>query len=163
MAVAAPGDEDGEASAGDDEDDGVGLDAAAGDAGEGTSAKGSRSTSGDTDADADATELEDDVNEVEATPFYGERTDEAAPLKLISLGDSLPLSYRSDNGTRESEFYLNAEDKENINPYYDVVRRLSPTELIGQFMKTSSPRVRIWEGGEGGEKGERAVCWVVKG
>ncbi|CAM9869635.1 unnamed protein product, partial [Discosporangium mesarthrocarpum] len=57
-------------------------------------------------------------------------------------GDSLPLSYRSDNGTRESEFYLDEFEKENINPYFDVVRRLSPTELIGRFMRTANPRVQ---------------------
>lgn len=67
--------------------------------------------------------------------------DDIAPLSLLAQGDSLPLSYRSDNGTRESEFFV-GDDNEHINPYYDVVRRLSPTELIGRFMKTSSPKVR---------------------
>lgn len=66
---------------------------------------------------------------------------ENAGLELLARGDSLPLSYRSDNGTRETEFYLEPGEKENINPYYDVVRRLSPTELIGRFMRTASPRV----------------------
>ena len=68
---------------------------------------------------------------------------EVVPLKLISRGDTLPISYRSDNGTRESEFYVGDDERENVNPYYDVVRRLSPTELIGRFMRTSSPRVRL--------------------
>lgn len=63
------------------------------------------------------------------------------PFSLVSRGDSLPVSYRSDNGTRESEFFIGMEN-EKVNPYFDVVRRLSPTELIGTFMKTSSPRVR---------------------
>lgn len=67
--------------------------------------------------------------------------DDIAPLSLLAQGDSLPLSYRSDNGTRESEFFV-GDENENVNPYYDVVRRLSPTELIGRFMKTSSPKVR---------------------
>ncbi|CAM9858139.1 unnamed protein product [Phaeothamnion confervicola] len=53
----------------------------------------------------------------------------------------LPLSYRSDNGTRDSEFHLDA-DEQNLNPYFDVVRRLSPAELIGRFVKTSSPRMQ---------------------
>ncbi|CAM9416867.1 unnamed protein product [Ectocarpus sp. 12 AP-2014] len=67
--------------------------------------------------------------------------DDIAPLSLLAQGDSLPLSYRSDNGTRESEFFV-GDENENVNPYYDVVRRLSPTELIGRFMKTSSPKVQ---------------------
>eukprot|EP00903_Cladosiphon_okamuranus_P019656 g18070.t4 len=67
--------------------------------------------------------------------------EELAPLSLLAQGDSLPLSYRSDNGTRESEFFV-GEDNERVNPYYDVVRRLSPTELIGRFMRTSSPKVQ---------------------
>lgn len=83
---------------------------------------------------------EGEGNETEATPFFNDEMEEAAPMSL-SKGDTLPLSYRSDNGTRESEFYFDGDDKENINPYYDVVRRLSPTELIGRFMRTSSPRV----------------------
>lgn len=66
---------------------------------------------------------------------------DVAPLSLLAHGDSLPLSYRSDNGTRESEFFV-GDENERVNPYYDVVRRLSPTELIGRFMKTSSPKVR---------------------
>ena len=88
------------------------------------------------------------MNEVEATPFYGGRADddhEDAPLSLLSQGDSLPLSYRSDNGTRESEFFV-GDEQEKVNPYYDVVRRLSPTELIGRFMRTASPRVRPGRG-----------------
>ncbi len=67
--------------------------------------------------------------------------EDVAPLSLLAHGDSLPLSYRSDNGTRESEFFV-GDENEHVNPYYDVVRRLSPTELIGRFMKTSSPKVR---------------------
>lgn len=85
---------------------------------------------------------EEDGEEVETSPFFGGRVEESAGLNLLSQGDSLPLSFRTDNGTRESEFYLEDEEKENMNPYYDVVRRLSPTELIGRFMTTSSPKVR---------------------
>lgn len=91
------------------------------------------------EAGADEGEPGDDISQ--ALPFNGETGNEMAPLKLISRGDTLPLSYRSDNGTRESEFFI-GDERENVNPYYDVVRRLSPTELIGQFMRTSSPRVR---------------------
>jgi hypothetical protein len=46
----------------------------------------------------------------------------------------------SDDGTRDAEFYLDAAEKGNLNPYFDVVRRLSPTELIGRFMRTGSPK-----------------------
>lgn len=107
------------------------------------SPEGNDSQEGDGDKDgetgADAGEPGDDISK--ASPSYDETGNEVAPLKLISRGDTLPLSYRSDNGTRESEFYV-GDERENVNPYYDVVRRLSPTELIGQFMRTSSPRVR---------------------
>lgn len=89
----------------------------------------------------DTGEPGDDTSQ--ASPIYGETGNEMAPLKLASRGDTLPLSYRSDNGTRESEFFI-GDERENVNPYYDVVRRLSPTELIGQFMRTSSPRVRCY-------------------
>jgi hypothetical protein len=51
------------------------------------------------------------------------------------------LAYRSDNGTRDDEFYLEGWEKD-VNPYFDVVRRLSPTELIGRFMRTSPQRVQ---------------------
>ena len=132
MASISPDEEDGDASDGD-----LG--------GEGDSADAGLGGEGVDDASANK---EQEVNEVEATPFYGGKTDddEDAPLSLLSQGDTLPLSYRSDNGTRESEFFV-GDEKEKVNPYYDVVRRLSPTELIGRFMRTSSPRVR------GGGKG----------
>lgn len=81
---------------------------------------------------------EEDSDDI--SDFFSEANNRAG-LKLLAQGDSLPLSYRSDNGTRESEFYLEPGEKENINPYYDVVRRLSPTELIGRFMRSASPRV----------------------
>lgn len=92
------------------------------------------------DEDIEEGREEKGLDEAETTPFFGERMQRDASLKLLSKGDSLPISYRSDNGTRESEFY-EAGEKENMNPYYDVVRRLSPTELIGRFTRTSSPRV----------------------
>ncbi|CAM9098566.1 unnamed protein product, partial [Hapterophycus canaliculatus] len=94
-------------------------------------------TSGDRIADPyEAGEDADAGEDVDGQP-----DEVVAPLSLLEQGDSLPLSYRSDNGTRESEFFI-GDDNENINPYYDVVRRLSPTELIGRFMKTSSPKVQ---------------------
>lgn len=136
MASISPGEEDGDASDGDAGDEEDSADAGLG--GEGV--------------DEASADKEQEVNEVEATPFYGGRadddSDEDAPLSLLSQGDTLPLSYRSDNGTRESEFFV-GDEQEKVNPYYDVVRRLSPTELIGRFMRTSSPRVRGggWEDG----------------
>lgn len=117
----APGDQDdgaADADADGEEDADAGADADAGESGERM---------------ADHDKAGDDVDD-QADAVVG-------PLSLLEQGDSLPLSYRSDNGTRESEFFI-GDDKENINPYYDVVRRLSPTELIGRFMKTSSPKVR---------------------
>lgn len=89
---------------------------------------------------------EEEGDAAEITPFFGDEMEQSSELKLLAKGDSLPISWRSDNGTRESEFYEEGE-KEKLNPYYAVVRRLSPTELIGRFMKTSSPRVRgagVW-------------------
>lgn len=83
----------------------------------------------------------EDGDAVETTRFFGDELERSSELELLAKGDSLPISWRSDNGTRESEFYEPGE-KETLNPYYDVVRRLSPTELIGRFMRTSSPRVR---------------------
>lgn len=128
MASISPSEEDSEGDAEGEEDS----------AGEGLSGEG-------VDEDS-ASSKEQEVDEIEATPFFGGRREEDgedAPLSLLSQGDSLPLSYRSDNGTRESEFFV-GDEKENVNPYYDVVRRLSPTELIGRFMRTSSPRVRYY-------------------
>lgn len=81
-----------------------------------------------------------DAKESETRPFFGAFMEQAPRSKPLMDGDSLPLSFRSDNGTRESEFYLEESEK-HLNPYYDVVRRLSPTELIGRFMRTASPRV----------------------
>lgn len=65
-------------------------------------------------------------------------------------GDSLPLSYRSDNGTRDAEFTI--EDKngttalslpaEETNVYYRMVAALSPKEIIGRFAATAPDRVQ---------------------
>ena len=59
------------------------------------------------------------MNEVEAAPFYGGRVDddnEDAPLTPLSQGDTLPLSYRYDIGTRESDFFVGDEKKKvNVN------------------------------------------------
>lgn len=130
MASADSGDADDEASA--EGNEGGEGDADAGEGGE---------VGNELSAHGSEANEEDEGNETEATPFFNDEMEEAAPMSLLSKGDTLPLSYRSDNGTRESEFYFDDDDKENINPYYDVVRRLSPTELIGRFMRTSSPRV----------------------
>lgn len=76
------------------------------------------------------------------------------------LPDRLPASYRSDNGTRDSEFNLeplpreisakNSTDStaasslstEITNPYVAVVANLSPSDLIGRFMSTANPKVQ---------------------
>ena len=125
MMAVSPGSEDGEAAAGgggDGEAEEGGADAGAG---------------GERKEDASA---EDAAIEAEVDMADDETEEDLAPLSLLAQGDSLPLSYRSDNGTRESEFFV-GDENEHVNPYYDVVRRLSPTELIGRFMRTSSPKV----------------------
>ncbi len=65
-----------------------------------------------------------------------------SPIQSVPLEDQLSLAYRSDNGTRDAEFFLDDEDPKTLNPYYEVVRRLSPSELIGRFMRTANPRVQ---------------------
>lgn len=130
MGSMEPGDAENEDAADDNAGGEGGADAGAGgEAGSELSANGGEGKEGD------------EGDEIEATPFFNDEMEEVAPMSLLSKGDTLPLSYRSDNGTRESEFYFGDDEKENVNPYYDVVRRLSPTELIGSFMRTSSPRV----------------------
>lgn len=131
---------------GDDDDDAtdpIGRDAeGAGDAATGglggSLARGEAGPYSDGKIEGEGDEADDDAD---IAAFFGEEPQNDSGLKLLARGDSLPLSYRSDNGTRESEFYLEPGEKENLNPYYDVVRRLSPTELIGRFMRTASPRV----------------------
>lgn len=125
MMVISPGDEDSDAVAGNGDGD-AGAEEGGADAGAGGEKTEATPTPDDDEAD--------DIDAVE--------TGRVAPLSLLAQGDSLPLSYRSDNGTRESEFFV-GDEKEKINPYYDVVRRLSPTELIGRFMRTSSPKVSL--------------------
>lgn len=66
--------------------------------------------------------------------------------------DSLPLSYRSDNGTRDDEFELAPRNgttalsrmlpAEEENQYYRLVAALSPKEIIGRFAKTAPERVQ---------------------
>jgi hypothetical protein len=55
----------------------------------------------------------------------------------------LPLSfYRSDNGTRNSEF--SDEDVPQLdNQYFQMISTLTPGEMVGQFVKTASPRVQV--------------------
>jgi len=55
----------------------------------------------------------------------------------------MSLAFRSDNGTRQSEFYLPGEDPNNMNPYVDIVRRLNPGEMIGRFMRTAPVNVQV--------------------
>ncbi|CAM9652254.1 unnamed protein product [Sphacelaria rigidula] len=125
------GEEENEASgAGDSEPDSSKADAANIEPAGGES----ETTAGETDATT-----EEDVAEV--TRFSADGTEELSKLKLIDQDVKLPISWRSDNGTRDSEFYDPGE-KGTLNPYYDVVRRLSPTELIGRFMRTAPPRVQ---------------------
>lgn len=133
--AASPGSEDGDAAArdgGDSEAEEGGPDAGAG---------GERKKKEEAPAEEDSTT---ETTEAEAAladdDEEGVEEEDSAPLSLLAQGDSLPLSYRSDNGTRESEFFV-GDDNERVNPYYDVVRSLSPTELIGRFMRTSSPKV----------------------
>jgi len=120
MMAAPPGDQDSDAMAEGGDIDGE------------SEADGAAAKEETANSDLDDDAAEDPEVEIE---------DDVAPLSLLAQGDSLPLSYRSDNGTRESEFFV-GDENEHVNPYYDVVRRLSPTELIGRFMKTSSPKVR---------------------
>mmetsp|Transcript_1529 Transcript_1529/g.2039 ORF Transcript_1529/g.2039 Transcript_1529/m.2039 type:complete len:358 (+) Transcript_1529:99-1172(+) len=73
--------------------------------------------------------------------------------------DSLPLNYRSDNGTRDEEFEvsnrtllqqksstalmdtrISAEEEEN--DYYRIVAGLTPKEMIGRFAKSAPDRVQ---------------------
>jgi len=56
---------------------------------------------------------------------------------------NLPL-FRSDNGTRDSEFAmpgLTASDEKN--PYTMFLASLAPGEMVGQFMATAPPRVQV--------------------
>ncbi len=46
---------------------------------------------------------------------------------------------RSDNGTRDSEFWV---DRSSGNPFYEVISALTPGELVGQFINSASPRVQ---------------------
>lgn len=124
-----PGDQDEDTAKGEDSDEDRDANAGSGGQEEGMPGPSAGSEAGD------------EVETNDSTFYGGPTMDENAPLALLSQGDTLPLSYRSDNGTRESEFYV-GDEQEHVNPYYDVVRRLSPTELIGRFMRTSSPRVR---------------------
>jgi hypothetical protein len=55
----------------------------------------------------------------------------------------MPLAfYRSDNGTRDSEF-SDKNDESPDNPYFQMISTLAPGEMVGQFMKTASPRVQV--------------------
>ncbi len=55
--------------------------------------------------------------------------------------DSSLSFYRSDNGTRDSEFRFNNR-KRNANPYREMMETLTPGEMVGQFMAKASPQVQ---------------------
>ncbi|CAM9239431.1 unnamed protein product, partial [Choristocarpus tenellus] len=93
------------------------------------------------DGDAKEGRRDDDSSKGKDGPLgMGESVDPNFGMAQLQKGDSLPLSFRSDEGSRDSEFYL--FDEESSNPYFDVVSRLSPTELIGRFMRSSPPMVQ---------------------
>lgn len=66
--------------------------------------------------------------------------------------ESLPLSFRTDNGTRDSEWMLESGGTDSsaiatgggvqASPFFDIVSQLSPSELIGRFAKTSPKYVQ---------------------
>lgn len=58
----------------------------------------------------------------------------------IEINSSLSF-YRSDNGTRDSEFRF-ANRKRDPNPYRDMMEALTPGEMVGQFMAKASPEVQ---------------------
>eukprot|EP00293_Proteomonas_sulcata_P003071 CAMPEP_0184323716 /NCGR_PEP_ID=MMETSP1049-20130417/131697_1 /TAXON_ID=77928 /ORGANISM="Proteomonas sulcata, Strain CCMP704" /LENGTH=301 /DNA_ID=CAMNT_0026645289 /DNA_START=170 /DNA_END=1075 /DNA_ORIENTATION=- len=50
--------------------------------------------------------------------------------------------YRSDNGTRDSEFQGIKAKREDMNQFVEILEQLAPGEMVGQFMSTASPRVQ---------------------
>lgn len=50
--------------------------------------------------------------------------------------------YRSDNGTRNSEFWDDGAEKQIDNQFFQMISTLTPGEMVGQFIKTASPRVQ---------------------
>ncbi len=76
----------------------------------------------------------------------------APPLRSSLMGGSgepdepqdMPLSfYRSDNGTRNSEFWDGDAAEEIDNQYFQIISTLTPGEMVGQFVKSASPRVQV--------------------
>ena len=82
-------------------------------------------------------------------------------VRVLSVGDELPrdedgpdrrlpLSYRTDNGSRDSEFYLEplgsnataAAIEKAPNPFFDIVAQLSPSELTSRFVSTAPEYVQ---------------------
>ena len=51
--------------------------------------------------------------------------------------------YRSDNGTRNSEFWDEGAEKQIDNQFFQMISTLAPGEMVGQFIKTASPRVQV--------------------
>jgi hypothetical protein len=80
----------------------------------------------------------------------------APPLRSNMKGDSeddsntfdrserdMPLAfYRSDNGTRNSEFWEEGAEKQIDNEFFQIISTLTPGDMVGQFIKTASPRVQ---------------------
>ena len=59
----------------------------------------------------------------------------------------LPLSYRTDNGSRDSEFYLEPLNETTAiekvpHPFFDIVAQLSPSELTSRFARTAPKYVQ---------------------
>lgn len=55
----------------------------------------------------------------------------------------MPLAfYRSDNGTRNSEFWEEGAEKQIDNEFFQIISTLTPGDMVGQFIKTASPRVQ---------------------
>ncbi len=76
----------------------------------------------------------------------------APPLRSNLMGGTdepnesqdIPLAfYRSDNGTRNSEFSDEGAEDLLKNQYFQIISALAPGEIVGQFFKTASPRVQV--------------------
>jgi len=68
----------------------------------------------------------------------GSNKDDEDPEEIVNM----PL-FRSDNGTRDSEFALpGLRPNDSKNPYTVFLASLAPGEMVGQFMATAPPRVQ---------------------
>mmetsp|Transcript_72671 Transcript_72671/g.117878 ORF Transcript_72671/g.117878 Transcript_72671/m.117878 type:complete len:285 (-) Transcript_72671:32-886(-) len=62
-----------------------------------------------------------------------------------SMQNRAHLFYRSDNGTRNSEFVgivRTGQTEDSTNSYVNMLESLTPGEMVGQFMATAPPRVQ---------------------